>query len=569
MPETKEIKRLKDPVYGYVEIPVEYMTSIIDTAEFQRLRRIMQTSYSPLYSSAVHNRFVHSIGVFYLGSIVSERLVDEVTKKGYLNENEIRKLVHIYKLACLLHDVGHAPFSHTGECFYKNLKFKSIELHNRIGELVGSDTFRKEIIAKETKPAAPHELMSVIIGIKNYGELIGGLEEKEFFARCITGYVYETNGIDEKTGEEKKLQPIDQIKNCLIGLLNSKVIDVDRLDYLVRDAYISGFETVNIDYRRLLNAVTIVFHNEKYQVAYKKHALSIIENVVYAHDAEKKWIQNHPVVLYEAYILKHIIMNLNNKLSIMNEDGEVVAKLFSEQALSQEGVVLKDNVKVSLLCDDDVIYLYKNKFQDELSGEFLDRNNRRHPLWKSEAEYKGYITELGAKGGKLEKKFDEFVEGITKGAFKDIPSFSVINEQYISGIKEELESAQKALEVERRPMKKQSIENNIKGIKGRLVFGNKLHEYAQTNGIDTDFVVLSADIFNSNFSKDYLKHTLVVFEDGQNENVFEIKQVCPILQAPEETGKMFYIFYRKKENVRICGIKDFCEDLFLKTVSAK
>ena len=54
----KEFKRIKDPIYGYIQIPVKYMTDIVDTAAFQRLRRILQTSYSPLYSSAVHNRFV-------------------------------------------------------------------------------------------------------------------------------------------------------------------------------------------------------------------------------------------------------------------------------------------------------------------------------------------------------------------------------------------------------------------------------------------------------------------------------------------------------------------------------
>ena len=236
MAEDKRTKKIKDPIYGYVEIPIDYVTNIIDTAEFQRLRRIMQTSYSPLYSSAIHNRFVHSIGVFYLGTIVSKGLTKEILEKEYLDENSLNRITQIYELACLLHDVGHAPFSHTGECFYKNSRFQSNELHNRIADLVKNETFRQELQTKETKPAAPHELMSVIIGIKNYGTLIGNSEEKEFFARCITGYTYEN---DENN-------PEIQIKNRFISLLNSKVIDVDRLDYLIRDAYISGFEKSSV-----------------------------------------------------------------------------------------------------------------------------------------------------------------------------------------------------------------------------------------------------------------------------------------------------------------------------------
>ena len=61
----------------------------------------------------------------------------------------------------------------------------------------------------------------------------------------------------------------------------------------------------------------------------QKNALSIIENVVYAHDAEKKWIQQHPVVLYEAYIIKHIIRRLYEELNTAESN------LFSEEALSQ------------------------------------------------------------------------------------------------------------------------------------------------------------------------------------------------------------------------------------------
>lgn len=62
-----EYKKLKDPIYGYIKIPTELIKRVIDTAVFQRLRRVLQTSYAPLFSSAIHNRFVHSVGVFLFG----------------------------------------------------------------------------------------------------------------------------------------------------------------------------------------------------------------------------------------------------------------------------------------------------------------------------------------------------------------------------------------------------------------------------------------------------------------------------------------------------------------------
>ena len=215
-------KRLKDPIYGYINIPIEYTKRVIDTAVFQRLRRVIQTSYAPLYSSAIHNRFVHSIGVFYLGQIAAEKLKKEILEKELLSENEIEEICKVYKLACLFHDVGHAPFLHTGEGYYKTDDYKSTELHKMLVEAVGGNSLINDIPREEAKAAAPHEIMSCIIGIKEFGSFFSDSSSKEFFSRCITGYNYQISNKDK------------DIKNCFISMLNSKVIDVDRLDYLIK-----------------------------------------------------------------------------------------------------------------------------------------------------------------------------------------------------------------------------------------------------------------------------------------------------------------------------------------------
>lgn len=75
------MKQIKDPIYGYVDID-DFCLPLIDTAEFQRLRNIVQTGYQSLYPSALHNRFVHSIGVYHLG----KRLFN-VLKKMCVKEN--------------------------------------------------------------------------------------------------------------------------------------------------------------------------------------------------------------------------------------------------------------------------------------------------------------------------------------------------------------------------------------------------------------------------------------------------------------------------------------------------
>lgn len=97
-----------------------------------------------------------------------------------------------------------------------------------------------------------------------------------------------------------------KFQNNLIELLNSKIIDVDKLDYLLRDSFFSGIEAISIDYERLLSNLCFVSANENthQEIGYNKNAVSVLENVIYAHDLERKWIQSHPSIIYESYLLE-------------------------------------------------------------------------------------------------------------------------------------------------------------------------------------------------------------------------------------------------------------------------
>jgi len=293
-------RQIKDPIYGYIYLPDGIVQSIVDTPEFQRLRKITQTSYEALYPSATHNRFAHSLGVFHLGSLVAKAIEAESLGGFELDvsqSNQYRNYLEVYKLACLLHDVGHAPFSHTSEDFYIAKKGRQ-PLHDRIAQLANDPSF-----VSDAKSAAPHELMSVVVGLEKFGAHVGSDAKKSFFARAITGYKY--NVKDYTAGNVEGVNYL--FLNALISLLNSKVVDVDRLDYLIRDAFQTGYESVNIDYERLLGAVRIKKNKNdgSYNLVFSKDALSVLENAVYAHDAEKKWIQTHLSICYETYLLEN------------------------------------------------------------------------------------------------------------------------------------------------------------------------------------------------------------------------------------------------------------------------
>lgn len=293
-------KIIKDPIYGYIEIEDCY-ASIVDSPFFQRLRDIIQTSYVSVYPASLHNRFTHSLGVFYLGKKASDYVLEDfknVYKEFYeSNIEEIEVIHNTFILACLLHDVGHSPFSHTGEkFFFEKVKDGTYLIWLLLLDIVADEKFSRDA---NTLTGAPHEIMSAYISLKY---LIGTRQEeprlkidKSLFARSIIGLKYADS--DE----------ISSLKNCFIDLLNSQTIDTDRLDYLIRDSYMSGYNSANIDYERLLSAISIKNKNGQYKIIFNKKALSVLENAILAHDEEKKWIQSHPTILYESYLIEGMI----------------------------------------------------------------------------------------------------------------------------------------------------------------------------------------------------------------------------------------------------------------------
>ena len=277
-------KKFRDTIHGYIDIPDIIVSNIIDTEQFQRLRYIEQTSMRSLYPAARHDRFIHSLGVYWLGQQAFQyfrfnsqnEILETDTEKENLKDEWWSRQEILFCLACLLHDCAHAPFSHTLENMYilrqKTLigemsyglgeGSKIAELDYALLESCGSESeFQDDFLQKDEVMyrgvGAPHEKMSAYCVIKEYKDAIKNICEKMleeeigdedlvFIVRMITGCTY-------KKSDTKK-----SVKNCIISMLNSSSIDVDGLDYIVRDAYMSGIDNFNIDYQRLLSSFTVI-----------------------------------------------------------------------------------------------------------------------------------------------------------------------------------------------------------------------------------------------------------------------------------------------------------------------
>ena len=523
------------------------MNGVVDTAPFQRLRRIMQTSYGPLYSSAVHNRFVHSLGVYHLGKIAARTLCTELKKQWkdarlVATEVNLEQLEYVFLLACLLHDVGHAPFSHTGESFYLKDGQDYDPLHQSLTETVGTETFNKDVPTQHSEAAAAHELMSAIIGIREFGNFMPESQEREFFARCITGYAY-GDGSRESC-----------VRNCFIQLLNSKVIDVDKLDYLIRDAYITGYCTVNIDYERLLTSLTVIPDGETgCALAYYKGAVSVIENVVYAHDSERKWIQNHPVILYEGYILQHLMELLKTKLDSTEK------QLFSAESLGKQGQCFQDGTKIRLLSDDDIIHMAKRYYtENSMVSEYFERRERRHPLWKSEAEYKAFFQDY-ISGGTVLIKLESAMETTAKYLSKSTSNW-VINKDLITILRSDLEKLAGANLDDRTKKTQEKEKQDILNVVETLV------QYGEKIGYKEDFVLLKSSQFTSGFSKPDFSAIKIVFPTAGEPNIVNFgEKISSLIGLNQGDNKFFYIYYkRNNQDTPVFDIAQLRTELFKK-----
>ncbi|HEY8892603.1 MAG TPA: hypothetical protein VIM70_20400 [Clostridium sp.] len=388
----KKFKTIRDSVHGYIEIEKEYMDLFIDSTLFQRLGRIEQTSMRVLYPSARHDRFIHSIGVFHLG-----KKAFNYFRYNFESENNAINIEDAhwkywqksFEIACLLHDIGHAPFSHTCEGFYQEeqteLTIGGVSAIPSIssqlfGELKGklNEECYKEFIRDygvgNVSPS-PHEIVSSIVILKCFSDKINKMDaDINLIVRSVIGCVF------SDTSGEKGIQ------NCFIRMLNSPVIDVDKLDYITRDSSLTGFSNATIDSERLLKAFTAVRESgDDYYLAYNKNALSAIQNVISANNAELAWIVNHHVVVYNAYLIRTVINKISNEIFPKNP------VLFKKELFSVDAIIGEKDCcgvfKVNMLTDDDLWHLFKLHDKIPEVKELLTRSLRKKAVWKSFAEF--------------------------------------------------------------------------------------------------------------------------------------------------------------------------------------
>ncbi|GAF26388.1 HD superfamily phosphohydrolases [Moorella thermoacetica Y72] len=214
---------IRDPIFGFITIN-EWERDIINHRIFQRLRRIKQLAWTDMvYPGATHTRFEHSLGVMKIATDMFNCIANK--GKSYLQnelkftEEGIRRDLILVRLASLLHDVGHPPFSHAGEGL--------MSINPESGKSYKHEDYTEAIIRYKMKDVIDDHPLN-----ENYR--ITADEVADFLAG--------------KSGVRRSI--------LWRGLVTGQM-DADRADYLLRDSHHIGVQYGRYDLKRLLVTLTV------------------------------------------------------------------------------------------------------------------------------------------------------------------------------------------------------------------------------------------------------------------------------------------------------------------------
>lgn len=271
----KFIGEITDPVHRYISFSA-VERDLIDTSVFQRLRRIRQLAGAHLvYPSAQHSRFEHSLGTMHIAGYAGESLL----RKGFIDsEDNLQEL----RLAALLHDVGHGPFSHL---FEEVLESKCNMTHEDIG--------KKVILESE-------------------------------ISDILSGHGYTPSDICSLSFGESRSGFLNEI---IAGSLSA-----DIMDYLPRDSLFTGAEYGKIDYHRLIASFEVVATGH---LAINKSALYSFESMLISRYEMFKAVYFHKTVRSAEVMLLHSLAQADNHLQITKISLDEFLSLTDEITLEQ------------------------------------------------------------------------------------------------------------------------------------------------------------------------------------------------------------------------------------------
>lgn len=220
---------IRDPIHQFIRLD-EAEEKLLDCPAVQRLRHIRQLSMSYLvYPGATHSRFEHSIGTMELAGRAFESILRNsdanVLKLAGLNDDQgQRKARKVLRMASLLHDIGHGPFSHASE-----------------------DLFPLDSDGNAQK----HEAMSIrmIKEMPEISQVLGSLGPR---------VAYVATGPEFESSVNYRIESPSRVVDRILTAILTGSLGVDRMDYLLRDCHYTGVRYGQFDLARIIETLTLV-----------------------------------------------------------------------------------------------------------------------------------------------------------------------------------------------------------------------------------------------------------------------------------------------------------------------
>ena len=325
-------KKIHDPVHGTIGIS-QIELNIINTKSFQRLRNIKQLGLANfVFPGADYTRFSHSIGVCHL----SGKIYDAIHyAKNDHNINEKQK----YRLAGLLHDVGHYPFSHTTESAIKRFldnEEPNIEILRRKDEAPRVED--QEVVTDKPRKIFSHESVGREI-VTNDKEIKTILEDSSYDP-------YEICNLFTRNSETK-----DPEKNMI-----SSDLDADRLDYLLRSSYSIGLPYGSTDLDYILRQIKT---DTDSNICVSPKALRTIDHFLLCRYFDYSQVVYHKTVAGFEEVLKEVIIFLLKKGKIIYKEEEI-----------------QNSISTGQWCRFDDVYVM-NQIRDFITTDGVDNNTKK------------------------------------------------------------------------------------------------------------------------------------------------------------------------------------------------
>ncbi len=342
------VRRVRGNVHGTIDLTAAE-NAIIDHEIFQRLRRVSQTAFlSYVFPGATHTRFEHSLGVLHLSgiawsklSINQKRLSESVITNSFSqNFEKEKKNIHgslsqtfsnfeqifnsdynlqVLRLAALLHDVGHPPFSHSGERFLPNLSEVLKANEKSIPPYISQ--YFKNRLERNKNEKARHEIFSILLTDKIIRET--NKEHPRLKIEVDPQDVISVICPEIAPSETSPLKSLGIYR--LLNELISGEIDIDRMDYLLRDSRECGVVYGVFDAGRILDGLSAYLDPEdkSLHLAIGQSSLPAFEDYLRARQSMYQQVYFHKTAAAAEAMMQNLVSKLSNWKVPSNIEGFV------------------------------------------------------------------------------------------------------------------------------------------------------------------------------------------------------------------------------------------------------